>query len=107
LKDRLYAEPAAHGVGSDLEVVARAAERVHRQPLGIPAIRLAAGSLGTSKITDTFRDPHIGHFNRASKLVIGKPPPPVQVSVCRSSSALPKHPRTLFMASRRPQAYLT
>jgi hypothetical protein len=31
------------------------------QPLGIPAIRKAAGALGTSKMTGTFRDPHIGH----------------------------------------------
>lgn len=44
-------------------MVGRAAERSHRQPLGIPAIRMAAGSLGTSKTTETFRDPQSGHFN--------------------------------------------
>ena len=88
-------------------MVWRAAERAHRQPLGIPAILMAAGSLGTSKITETFRDPHIGHFNRASKLVIGNAPPLVQISVWRSSSAFPRQPRTLFMASRLPQAHRT
>jgi hypothetical protein len=66
---------AAVGAGPDLEIIATVAERAHHQPLGIPAIRMAAGSLGTSKITGTFRDPHIGHFNRASKLVIGNAPP--------------------------------
>ena len=54
---------AADGAGPDLEMVGRAAERSHRQPLGIPAIRMAAGSLGTSKTTETFRDPQSGHFN--------------------------------------------
>ena len=67
---------------------------------------MAAGSLGTSKMTETCRDPHIGHFSRNSKLVSGNAPARVQISVCRSSSALPKQPRTLFMASLRPQAHL-
>ena len=62
---------AAEGPDPDLEIVGRAAERAHRQPLGIPAIRMAAGTFGTSKIIETFRGPNIGHFNRASKLVIG------------------------------------
>ena len=70
--------------------------------LGVATLALAAPGVFYFLTPDS-----IGHFNRASKLVIGKPPPLVQVSVCRSSSALPKHPRTLFMASRRPQAYLT
>lgn len=95
---------AADAAGPDLEIIARAAERAHCQPLGIPAIRIGAGSLGTSKMTDTFRDPHIGHFNRASKLVIGNALPRVQISVCRSSSAFPRQSRTLCMArsARRP-----
>jgi hypothetical protein len=59
---------------------------------------MAAGSLGTSKMTETFRDPHIGHFNRASKLVIWKALPLVQISVCRSSSPFPRQPRTLLHA---------
>jgi hypothetical protein len=65
----------------------------------------AAGSLGTSKMTETRRDPHIGHFSRNSKLVSGNAPARVQISVCRSSSALPKAmlSKHLFQTRRRQQ----
>jgi hypothetical protein len=94
---RLAARPA-DGAGPDLEIIARAAERAHRQPLGIPAICVAAGSLGTSKMTETFRDPHIGHFNRASKLVIWKALPS-----SRSACAGPARP---FRDNRARSAWL-
>jgi hypothetical protein len=39
-------------------------------------------------------------------VLVGKALPRVEISVYRSSSGFPKHPGTLFMASRRPQAHL-
>ena len=64
----------------DLEIKRRF-QPMHGAGHGIPAIRIAAGSLGTSKITDTRREPQSGHFNLASKLVSGNALPLVQIRV--------------------------
>jgi hypothetical protein len=47
---------------------------------------MTAGSLGTSRMTETRWDPHIGHFSRASKLVSGNRP----ASSCLASLRSPR-----------------